>query len=59
MRVRISTTIDGEKLQIAREKSGLSGSKLFDEALRALLEELDREDARTLSDPTATSSGAT
>ncbi len=44
MRVRISTTIDGERLEAARLRSGRRDSELFDLALIALLDTLDQED---------------
>ena len=44
MRVRISTTIDGERLEAARLRLGRRDSELFDLALIALLDTLDQED---------------
>ena len=44
MRVRISTTIDGDRLEAARLRSGRRDSELFDLALIALLDTLDQED---------------
>jgi hypothetical protein len=42
-RVRISTTVDGERLAESRRRFGGPDSKLFDRALRAFLDELDAE----------------
>ena len=38
-RVRISTTVDGERLERARQRLGLRDSELFDVALEAALRE--------------------
>ncbi len=42
-RVRISTTVDGERLARARALTGVSDGKLVDRALVALLEDLEAE----------------
>lgn len=43
MRVRVSTTVDAERLDAARRRSGLVDSQLIDRALDCLLDELDAE----------------
>ena len=43
MRVRISTTVDQERLNEARARSGDRDSELMDRALAALLDALDAE----------------
>jgi hypothetical protein len=43
MRTRISTTVDHERLSIARRQTGLPDSELIDLALAALLERAERE----------------
>lgn len=42
-RVRISTTVDGDRLDRARELVSASDSKLIDQALAALLDKLELE----------------
>lgn len=42
-RVRLSTTVDGERLETCRRLIGTSDSKLIDRALTALLEQIERE----------------
>jgi hypothetical protein len=37
-RVRISATVDGERLDAAARLSGATGSRLLDQALAALIE---------------------
>ena len=44
MRVRISTTIDRDRLELARVRCGRRDSELFDLALLALLDKLDHDD---------------
>lgn len=39
-RVRISATVDGERLRMAAELAGATGSALLDQALAALVEQL-------------------
>jgi hypothetical protein len=43
MRVRISTTVDESRLAQARARSGQRDSEMFDAALSALLDQIDRE----------------
>jgi hypothetical protein len=43
MRVRISTTVDEARLEQARVRSGQRDSEMFDAALAALLDQIDRE----------------
>jgi hypothetical protein len=42
-RVRVSTTVDGDRLTESRRRFDGPDSKLFDRALRALIDELDAE----------------
>ncbi|MFN2496993.1 MAG: hypothetical protein ABR608_13970 [Pseudonocardiaceae bacterium] len=52
-RVRISATVDGERLDAAARLSGATGSRLLDQALAALIEQLeaDRELTALASHP--------
>ena len=52
-RVRISATVDGERLDTAARLSGATGSRLLDQALAALIEQLEaaRELAALASHP--------
>lgn len=45
-RVRISTTVDGARMALARSKLGMSDSRIVDRALVALLDELESEQER-------------
>ena len=42
-RVRISTTVDGQRLEAARRLSGASDSQILDRALAALIEQLEAQ----------------
>ncbi|MGQ0773727.1 MAG: hypothetical protein ACT4NY_04805 [Pseudonocardiales bacterium] len=52
-RVRISATVDGERLEVAARLAGETGSRLLDRALAVLIEHLetDRELAVLASHP--------
>ncbi|MGH3939227.1 MAG: hypothetical protein ACRDTG_11440 [Pseudonocardiaceae bacterium] len=52
-RVRISATVDGERLEVAARLAGETGSQLLDRALTALIEQLesDRELAALTNHP--------
>ena len=43
MRIRVSTTVDNERLTLARKQTGLPDSELIDLALEALLERAERD----------------
>lgn len=45
-RVRISTTVDGARMALARSKLGVPDSRIVDRALVALLDELESEQER-------------
>jgi hypothetical protein len=42
-RVRISTTVDAQKLTMARQLTGVPDSRILDRALTALVEQLEAE----------------
>lgn len=52
-RVRVSATVDGERLAVAARLAGETGSRLLDHALAALIEQLEtrRELAALASHP--------
>jgi hypothetical protein len=51
MRTRISTTVDHDRLTVARTQTGLPDSELIDLALAALLEQAERDaEDRALSE---------
>ena len=43
MRTRVSTTVDNERLTLARQQTGLPDSELIDLALATLLERAERD----------------